>query len=130
MSSIQQTRLLRLLAKPEFAAKQSIWNSSIVLSFELDIEHSGNYNVKRRYWCRAAWEQQDVSDRSLRENWTAIWDRRWAVASCLERTADFESGQRALLEAALLETEAKLATLQDTGESSSLSPERKMKQRL
>jgi len=45
-----------------------------------------------------------VSAASIREYWGAISDRCWAVASCLERGASSEGGQRMLLETGLQET--------------------------
>ena len=64
---------------------------------------------------RSMWARQDVSPSSIQEHWMAIRDRRWAVASCLDRAASSEQGQLLLLRAGLQETEAALSQLQSQG---------------
>lgn len=53
---------------------------------------------------QARWAAQSVSPASLSANLGAVADRRWVVEQCLQRTADSEASQKAVLQSALEET--------------------------
>ena len=72
------------------------WDAALALSAAHSLSEEPIY--------RARWASQSVSFASVSSNLGAVTDRRWVVEQCLQRTADDEASQRAVLQSALEET--------------------------